>query len=84
MVAFHKELPVSLTIADEVMFRNKIPAAGVLWRPRVDNAQKPVVSLAEETGFAFLGTAGEKTGSLPVSPRGESFSKGVTRAFISV
>jgi hypothetical protein len=31
----------------------------------------------------LLGTAGEKTGSLPVSPRGEGFSKGVTRAFIS-
>jgi hypothetical protein len=26
----------------------------------------------------------EKTGSLPVSPRGEVFSKGVTRAFIFV
>jgi hypothetical protein len=38
----------------------------------------------EETVFAFLGTAGEKTGSLPVSPRGEVFSKGVTRAFIFV
>jgi hypothetical protein len=35
MVAFHKELPVSLTIADEVMFRNKIPVAGFLWAPLV-------------------------------------------------
>jgi hypothetical protein len=32
MVAFHKELRVSLTIADEVMFRNKISSGGVFWR----------------------------------------------------
>jgi hypothetical protein len=30
MVAFHKEFRVSLTIADEVMFRNKISTDGVL------------------------------------------------------
>jgi hypothetical protein len=28
MVAFHKELRVSLTIANEVTFRNKIPTDG--------------------------------------------------------
>jgi hypothetical protein len=29
MVAFHKNLRVALTIADEVMFRNKISTGGV-------------------------------------------------------
>jgi hypothetical protein len=36
MVAFHKELRVSLTIADEVMFRNKIPTAGSPSASRLD------------------------------------------------
>jgi hypothetical protein len=40
--------------------------------------------LAGKTGFASMKGFKEKTGSLPVSPRGEGFSKGVTRAFISV
>jgi hypothetical protein len=85
MVAFHKELPVSLTIADEVRFRNKIPAAGFLWAPLVLIMPKSLWFLwRKKRVLPLLGTAGEKTGSLPVSPRGEGFSKGVTRAFISV
>jgi hypothetical protein len=36
MVAFHKELRVSLTIADEVTFRNKIPTDGSPSASRLD------------------------------------------------
>jgi invasion protein IalB len=50
----------------------------------VDNDLKLVLSLAEETGFTFFRDRRRKTGSLPVSPAGEGFSKGVARAFISI
>jgi hypothetical protein len=74
----------SFILAGQIRIRNKIPGAGVLWRPRVDNGLKLVVSLGKEAGFTSFRDRRRKTGSFPVSPRGEGVSKGVTRAFISV
>jgi hypothetical protein len=54
-------IPYSSTLARKIRFRHRNPTAGA-WGVRVDNAQKPVVSLAEETGFASFRNRRRKNG----------------------
>jgi hypothetical protein len=67
MVAFHKELRVSLTIADEVTFRNKIPTVGSPSASRLDK-RSPFGVQVQERGQG----AGKGTGQLSeVQERGQ-------------